>query len=94
MLPAVKLVAAALLGVVALAWTGAAAAGPQFGFAEDATKYSDDGGDKLYAEMNKLGATVNRVAVFWNADEPTTIQEQGFLDRMVPVAALHGIQLV
>ena len=89
-----KLVAAALLGVVALAWTTVAAAGPQFGFAEDATKYSDDGGDKLYAEMNKISATVNRVAVFWDADEPTTIQEQGFLDRMVPVAAAHGIQLV
>jgi hypothetical protein len=94
LLPAVKVVAAALLGVVALAWSAAAAAGPQLGFAEDATKYSDDGGDKLYAEMNKLGATVNRVAVFWDADEPTTIQEQGFLDRMVPVAARHGIQLV
>jgi hypothetical protein len=86
--------AAAIIGVLALAITGNAAAGPQFGFAEDATKYSDDGGAALFTEMNTLQTTTNRVAVFWNADDPTTIQDEAFLDRMLPVAEAHGIQVV
>lgn len=88
-----KLVAA-IIGALALVITGAAAAGPQIGFAEDATKYADDGGARLFTEMNKLQTTTNRVAVFWNADAPTTIQDQGFLDRMIPVAQIHHIQVV
>jgi hypothetical protein len=90
----VRVVLAGLLGVVALVTAGAAAAGPNIGFADDATKYANDGGDRLFAEMNKLGATSNRVAVFWNSDEPTTIQDQAFLDRMIPVAKKHNIQVV
>jgi hypothetical protein len=89
-----KTILAAMLGVLALAFTGAAAAGPQIGFAEDATKYADDGGARLFTEMNKLQTTTNRVAVFWNADAPTTIQDQAFLDRMIPVAQTHHIQVV
>ncbi len=89
-----KILLAALLGVLALTVTGAASAGPFFGFAEDATKYADDGGEKLFTEMNKLGTNTNRVAVFWNADAPTTIQDQSFLDRMIPVAQKHNIQIV
>jgi len=83
-----------LLFGVTLIVTGAASAGPRIGFAEDATKYADDGGNKLFTEMNKLGATTNRVAVFWNAGAPTTIQDQNFLDRMIPVAKAHNIQIV
>ena len=89
-----KILLAALLGVLALTVTGAASAGPFFGFAEDATKCADDGGEKLFTEMNKLGTNTNRVAVFWNADAPTTIQDQSFLDRMIPVAQKHNIQIV
>jgi len=90
----VKAIAAALFGALALLTSGAAAASPQIGFAEDATKYAGDGGAMLFDEMQKLHTTSNRVVVFWNADEPSTIQEQDFLDRMVPVAEAHEIQLV
>jgi hypothetical protein len=85
---------AAIIGALALVYVGAAAAGPQIGFSEDATKYADDGGARLFGEMNKLQTTTNRVAVFWNADAPTTIQDQSFLDRMIPVAKSHHIQVV
>ncbi len=77
-----------------MAVTAASAAGPAIGFAEDATKYAPDGGSALFAEMNKLGTTSNRVAVFWNADAPTTIEDEPFLDRMIPAAEAHGIQIV
>ncbi len=89
-----KKILAAVIGALALVITGVAAAGPQIGFAEDATKFADDGGAKLFNEMSTLGTTTNRVAVFWNADAPTTIQDQAFLDRMIPVAQTKGIQVV
>jgi hypothetical protein len=85
---------ASIVAVLALVLAGTAAAGPGVGFSEDQTKYADDGGAALFAEMNRLGTTTNRVAVFWNAGAPETIQEQAFLDRMVPVAQAHRVQLV
>ena len=89
-----KTILTVLMGVLALATAGAAAAGPRIGFADDATKFAADGGQALFTEMDKLGSTTNRVAVFWNADAPTTIQDQAFLDRMIPVAQRHNIQVV
>ncbi|HXR10763.1 MAG TPA: hypothetical protein VN770_00575 [Gaiellaceae bacterium] len=89
-----RIALAACVGVLVLAWAGAAAAGPNIGFADDATKYADDGGNRLFTEMNKLGTTTNRVAVFWDSGAPTTIQDQAFLDRMIPVAKRHNIQIV
>jgi hypothetical protein len=77
-----------------LAFAGGAAAGPKIGFAEDATKYSSDGGASLFDEMNRLGTTTNRMAVFWDSGAPTTIQDEEFLRRSVPVAIAHGIQVV
>jgi hypothetical protein len=90
----VKIILAAFIGMLALTWACAAAAGPNIGFADDATKYSDDGGARLFTEMNKLVTTSNRVAVFWDSGAPTTIQDQAFLDRMIPVAKKHHIQVV
>ena len=91
----VKAMILAVLGALALMTAvSAAASPPQIGFAEDATKYADDGGEALFTEMDKLLTTTNRVAVFWNADQPTTIQDQAFLDRMIPVAKKHKIQVV
>ncbi len=77
-----------------LSFAGGAAAGPKIGFAEDATKYGSDGGASLFDEMNRLGTTTNRMAVFWDSGAPTTIQDEAFLRRSVPVAIAHGIQVV
>jgi hypothetical protein len=82
------------LACAGLAVAAASAASPEIGFAEDATKYADDGGDQLFTEMNVLGTTTNRVAVFWDANDPSTIHDQGFLDRMVPVAQQHNVHVV
>jgi hypothetical protein len=87
----------ALACALALSGLAAAAAGagsPAIGFAEDATKYSSDGGQALFTELNKLGTTSNRVAVFWDATQPATIQDKAFLDRMLPVAQAHNVQVV
>jgi len=87
-------VLACALAGAGLATAAATAANPSIGFAEDGTKYASDGGDSLFAEMNKLGANTNRVAVFWDASNPEAIYDQAFLDRMIPVAQRHGIQVV
>ena len=90
-----KVVSALACLLVCVSFAGAASAsGPQIGFAEDGTKYSEDGGATLFNEMNKLGTTTNRMAVFWDAGAPTTIQDEAFLRRSVPVAVAHGIQVV
>ena len=78
----------------ALATAAAAPAAPRFGVAEDATKYADDGGASLYPKLSALGMVENRMTVRWNPADPTTIQEQGFLDRALPAAAAAGIRIV
>src|SRR6059036_2423281 len=91
-LRALKAILAAVIGALALAITGVAAAGPQIGFAEDGTKFADDGGARLFDEMTKISTTTNRVAVFW--DGTPGIVDQSFLDRMIPVAKAKHIQIV
>jgi hypothetical protein len=80
--------------IVAAALAAGAAASPVVGFADDATKFSDDGGAALDGKLRDVGAVENRVAVYWDAADPTTIQEQDMLDRMMPVAAANGVQVV
>ena len=78
----------------ALAMAAAAPASPRFGVAEDATKYADDGGASIYPRIQALGMVENRFTVRWNPADPTTIQEQGFLDRSLPAAARAGMRIV
>src|SRR5262249_19056251 len=54
------------------------------GFADDATKFADDGDAQLFAKLRESGAAENRVAVYWDPSDPTSIQQQDFLDRMIP----------
>ena len=87
-----------LLTVIALALSAcpleAAAAGPRFGVADDAGKFSDDGGAAVYKTLADIGMTDNRMVVVWDASRPLDIVEKPFLDRALPVAEAHGIRLV
>ena len=65
-----------------------------FGVADDAGKYAEDGGTAFFATLNDLGMTENRVAVTWDPSNPTTIDDRAFLDRSIPKAAAHGIDIV
>src|SRR5438270_13344266 len=71
-----------------------AASGTVFGVADDAGKYAEDGGASFFSTLNDLGMTENRVAVTWDPANPTTITDQAFLDRSIPKAVAHGIDLV
>jgi hypothetical protein len=84
-------------GAAALACTGVATAGTSFGVAEDASKWAEDGGSNMFLLLNDLGLTANRVTVNWDptdGNQGLTIRERGFLDRLMPVAAIRGIDIV
>jgi hypothetical protein len=85
---------ACVVALLALVLVAAAPAAPRFGVAEDATKYADDGGDRLFADFHQVGLTVDRVTVRWDEAHPDVIQEKSFLDRLVPAAVRAGVQLV
>src|SRR5215210_1176264 len=78
---------------VALALSGAGS-GATFGVADDAGKYSDDHGAGFFDMLTELGMTENRIAVFWDPANPTTIVDQAFLDRSIPNAARRGIEVI
>src|SRR5215213_3128518 len=79
--------------VVALAFAGAASS-TTFGVADDAGKYADDSGANFFSMLNDLGMTENRMAVFWDPANPTTIVDQAFLDRAVVQATRHGVEVI
>ena len=64
------------------------------GVSDDAPMFPADGGWAIYGDEQSLGMSEDRESVLWNPDQPTTIQNQGFLDRSVPVAGLRKINLV
>jgi hypothetical protein len=77
----------------ALALAGAASS-TTFGVADDAGKYAEDGGAGFFTMLTQLGMTENRMAVFWDPSQPTTIYDQAFLDRAIPQAMQRGIDVV
>src|SRR6266508_6753637 len=77
----------------ALALAGAASS-TTFGVADDAGKYAEDGGAGFYTMLTELGMTENRIAVFWDPANPTTIVDQAFLDRSIPHAMQRGIEVI
>lgn len=77
----------------ALALAGAASS-TTFGVADDAGKYAEDGGAGFFTMLTQLGMTENRMAVFWDPSQPTTIYDQAFLDRSISNAQRRGIELL
>jgi hypothetical protein len=87
-----------LFALLACACTALALAGSAssttFGVADDAGKYADDGGASFFNMLTDLGMTENRIAVFWDPANPTTIVDQPFLDRSIPQAMRRGLEVM
>jgi len=77
----------------ALALAGGASS-TTFGVADDAGKYAEDNGAGFFTMLTDLGMTENRIAVFWDPANPTTIVDRAFLDRSVPEAMRRGIDVM
>ncbi|HET7572348.1 MAG TPA: hypothetical protein VFJ77_06740, partial [Gaiellaceae bacterium] len=71
------------------------AAGPlEWGVADDASKYADDGGSSFYGLMQGANLTSNRWTLAWDAANPTAIKELPFIQRAAPKAQAAGIHVV
>src|SRR5919199_6516477 len=88
-----RALAALAFACATLVLSGAASA-TTFGITDDAGKYAEDGGASFFSTLNDLGMPENRITVQWDPGLPTKILEQRFLDRSVPEAIRHGIDLV
>lgn len=95
MLPALALGAAGFAAAAA-GFAGKPGVAPSLrvGVADDDAKFAADGGAAQFARMSSSGLSSLRVSVFWDPRDPTALADRAGLDRMVPAAALSGIQLV
>ncbi len=66
----------------------------RFGVADDAGKYADDSGAHFYGLIAAGGMNTDRLTVTWDPANPKLIAEKAFLDRTIPEALTHGIDLV
>ena len=87
-------ITAALGAAMAALILAGAAHTATFGITDDAGKYAEDGGASFFSMLNDLGMNENRITVRWDPAAPTTIPDQAFLDRSIPQANAHGIQVV
>ncbi len=99
-----KLAAAAAVLVLLAAVAATAALGARrpaavvppinWGVADDASKYADDGGSWFYGQMKGANLSEDRWTVAWDASNPTAIRELPFIQRAAPVAQAAGIHIV
>src|SRR3989440_2183027 len=76
--------------------SGSVAAVPpiNWGVADDASKYSDDGGTWFYGQLQGAGLTQNRWTVAFDPTNPTAINELPFLERAAPKAQEAGVRVI
>jgi hypothetical protein len=94
--------AALAVAVSAGAATGHAGAGHpaapalpiNWGVADDASKYADDGGAWFYGMLTGANLTENRWTLAWDPSNPTAIDELPFVQRAAPIAEAAGIHIV
>ena len=90
MIKRVLLVVACACAVLALSVPAGAAV--RFGVTDNIGAVSDP--DLFYGTLTDLGASENRIAISWDASNPTAIGAQEMVDYWVPQAALHGVRVV
>ncbi len=86
--------ASAATGRTAGAAAGTAVPPINWGVADDASKYADDGGAWFYRQMQGANLTENRWTLAWDPSNPAAITELPFLERAAPRARAAGIHVV
>ena len=87
-------VAGATTGHTGSGVRAAAAPALNWGVADDAAKYADDGGSWIYGQLQGANLTENRWTVTWDPTHPTAINELPFLQRAAPKAQAAGIHVI
>src|SRR5881397_2063446 len=85
---------AASLAVLALLGATPAAGSVRFGASEDAMEFAEDGGTVLFGTMTDTGMSVDAVDVYWNPAEPTTIENEAKLHKLLAAAQVADVQVV
>jgi hypothetical protein len=88
-----KVFVAFACAVSALAIAGPAGAGVSVGVNDDAGKYAD-GAPQFWQTMAQNKLKQNAVTVLWDETQPTSILDQSFITKAIPVAAASGIKIV
>jgi len=65
-----------------------------WGVADDASKYADDGGAWFYGQLKSANLTENRWTLTWDPAHPGSIDELPFVERAAPKAQAAGIHVV
>jgi hypothetical protein len=65
-----------------------------WGVADDASKYADDGGAWFYTMLSGANLTENRWTLAWDPSNPTAIDELPFVQRAAPIAQAAGVHVV
>jgi hypothetical protein len=82
---------ACLLAALVLAAVGHAET--RLGVNDDAGKF-DNGAPAFFEAMQSLGLTENVMTILWDPERPTEIKDMPYLKNALPVAALHGVDIV
>ena len=85
---------AAAVAVASAALAGGAQADPGYGAADDSGKFATDGGASFYSRLSDVGMRKNRMTVLWDPERPAEIADRAFLERAVPNAAAHGVEVI
>ena len=80
--------------MTSLALAAPASADLEAGVVDDRPVVTPDGGAAFFAVMNDVGLKEVRITVQWDPDDPTTIDNELYLESMLPVATLRGIRVV
>ena len=89
-----RLVIVFALACASLTLVGPARAGLSVGVADDRPVGSLDGGAAFLTLMNDVGLHEVRMSIRWDPTAPTTIENQGQVEAVLPVAALRGVRVV
>ncbi len=65
----------------------------RLGVNDDTGKF-ENGGSLFFSTMASLGLDENVITVYWDAERPTEIAEERLIERALPVAAAHGVEVV
>src|SRR5579872_2658962 len=87
-------VAGATTGKAGAPGHGVAAPPINWGVADDASKYADDGGAWFYNQLKGANLTEDRWTLAWDPANPTAITELPFFTRAAPKAQAAGIHVV
>jgi hypothetical protein len=90
----VRTLVAFACALAALTLSTSTAAATVFGVSDEAPKYAPDGGAAFFQELQGAGLHETSVIVHWDPQNPASVSEGVYLDRVANQAVASGVRLV